>query len=58
MDDHRQVRATEVPGEAVQARRVVEVTVTAYDGLDVLWIEVEAAHVLHHPVWAGAEVED
>src|ERR1700722_18594224 len=57
MDDHRDVGPPDLAHEAVQASRVVEVTVAQHDRLDVAGRQLEEAHVVNEAVRADAGVE-
>ena len=57
MDQHRQVRPTEAADQTVETAGMVEVAVAQDDRLQVAGIDLETAHVLHHPVRADAAVE-
>ena len=58
MDEHRQIDPAEPPDQAVQPSGVVEVAVAADDGLDARGVDLQAAHVLDHPVGGGAGIEE
>jgi hypothetical protein len=58
MDEHRQVGPPEPPDQAVQPSGVVEVAVAADNGLDARGVDLQAAHVLDHPVGGGAGIEE
>ncbi len=57
MDEHRHAGRAEDAEQSVQASGVVKVPVAADDRPDRGWINVQAAHILHDPVRAGAGVE-
>ncbi len=58
MEQQRHVRTTDGVDEPVEAAGVIEVAVTHHDRFDTLRIDIEAAHVLDHPVGADPGVEE
>ncbi len=58
VDQDGQVGPPEPADQAVETGRVVEVAVAQHDGLHVVGIDLQPAHVLHHPVRTDAAVEE
>jgi hypothetical protein len=57
VDQHRHARPADGPDQPVDPRGVIEVAVTADDGLDRGRVDAQAAHVLCHAIGAGPGVE-